>query len=198
MRVIISSADNTHLQFHLTFYSAAFTRPAHAPIRTASSWRMRRIIAVLPLIVLAGCLACHSQAGGDLRPAHGVVGEHSQLGVQFLALESGPADALKYLGRGEPGDSFSGTRGRRWSLHTVFRPGLDPFRQSSARSAHAASECSSCRVWPRSTDSGGVSFIPRMAATRRHLSSLHRGDAAAWRRPHSQASTLGSIGGSFA
>jgi len=35
--------------------------------------------------------------------------------------------------------------------------------------------------------------MPRSAATRRHLPSLHGGDEAACRRPQSRASTLGSI-----
>jgi hypothetical protein len=62
------------------------------------------VVAVPPLVVLTGCPACDLKAIGDLRPADaescGVVGEHAQFGVQFLPLESCPADPLQYVGLG--------------------------------------------------------------------------------------------------
>ncbi len=168
------------------------------PDRGASHGMWGQIVAVSPFVLLTGGLAGHSQTGADPGPADaqtdGVVGEHGQLGVQFLTLEPRPADALKHLYWSEPSDPLSVAQRCRWSPHTVIRPRLYPLGQPSARSAHAASERpSSCtRLW--SVDAGVASFMPKMAATRRHLSSLHRGDAAAWRRPHSRASTLCSIG----
>src|SRR5690349_18899251 len=83
-----------------------------------------QIAAVSPFVLLTGCLAGHSQTGADLRPAdaqtHGVVGEHGQLGVQFLTLEPRPADALKHLYWSEPSDPLSVAQWCRWSLHAVI------------------------------------------------------------------------------
>lgn len=149
-----------------------------------------------PQVMLTSRLSCYPQPIGDLWPAdaksHSAVGQHSQFGVQLFPLQSCPANPLQHLGRGKPGYPLGRARWRRRSPHPVIRAWLDSLGQSPPPSAHAASVCRSSSAWPRSSVAGGdASCIPRSAATRRHLSSLHLGDAAACRFPQSQASALG-------
>lgn len=93
----------------------------------------RTDLGILPVptqVMLTCGLPRDIETAGDLWPAdaecYRVVDQQCQLGVQFVALLLGSADALDDLGSGEPGDSLRRCRRRGRPPEPVVRPRLDP------------------------------------------------------------------------
>jgi hypothetical protein len=98
--------------------------------------------------------------------------------VELLLLDSCPVDSFQHLGRSKPGDPLGGCGRRRWCPGAEIRARRDSMAQAPPGSTHAASAGGRDSAW--SVFGGvGASSIPSTAATRRHFSSVHFGDAAA-------------------
>ena len=85
----------------MLYMSRCRWRLADVPLRGASSSVRLLGVAVAPVVLLAGGLACYSKTAGNLWPAdaqgHGVVDEQGQLDVQFFPLEPCTVDSLQNL-----------------------------------------------------------------------------------------------------